>query len=155
MGIRKSQKEDLVLLHTENLVLKLPSKKLQPVWIGPLKILEIRGPNTVLIEVPPRLQRLEPLQNVHYLKPYTARPADLGPQRIRPEPELVDGHEEFEVDEILTHHYHGKQLRYLVRFKDYGPEGDLWLPAKNLANAPAIVKAYWARQQGDKPKRKK
>jgi len=52
---------DLVLLSTEHLNLQLPSRKFQPRYIGPLKILQIRGNNTVLIEVPPRLQRLEPL----------------------------------------------------------------------------------------------
>eukprot|EP00961_Rhodomonas_salina_P017377 233741-Rhodomonas_salina.1 len=56
---------DKVLLCTEHYNLRLPSEKLAPLWLGSFKlqILEIRGPNTVGIEVPPRLSRIEPLQN--------------------------------------------------------------------------------------------
>eukprot|EP00961_Rhodomonas_salina_P135631 1824687-Rhodomonas_salina.1 len=39
-----------VLLSTEHYNLQLPSEKLAPHWLGPLEILEIRGPNTVRIE---------------------------------------------------------------------------------------------------------
>eukprot|EP00961_Rhodomonas_salina_P284746 3848275-Rhodomonas_salina.1 len=41
---------DKVLLSTEHYNLQLPSQKLAPSWLGPLQILEIRGPNTVRIE---------------------------------------------------------------------------------------------------------
>ena len=40
---------DLVLLSTEHDNLQLLSQKLAPKWLGPLKVLEIRGPNTVLV----------------------------------------------------------------------------------------------------------
>ncbi len=40
---------DLVLLNTTNYNLQLPSQKLSPQWIGPLKVLQLSGPNTVLI----------------------------------------------------------------------------------------------------------
>lgn len=136
---------DMVLLSTKNLNLKLPSKKLQPLWLGPLKILQIRGPNTVLVEVPPRLSQLEPLQNVQHLKPYKSRPDSLGPQKITLPPEIVDGCEEYEVEEILAHRTVGKQVEYLVRFKSYGPESDEWLPRKNLVNCPDILAAYHRR----------
>ena len=136
---------DQVLLSTENLNLQLPSKKLQPRWIGPLRIKQLRGPNTVLIEVPPRLTRLEPLQNVYFLKPYKTRPTSLGPQKAELPPEVIEGEEEFEVEDILSHRLHGNTVQYLVRFKSYGPEEDLWLPAKNLRNAPNIVEEYHKR----------
>ena len=136
---------DLVLLSTENLNLQLPSKKFQPRYIGPLKILQIRGENTVVIEVPPRLRRLDPLQNVQYLRPYKTRPTELGPQRVELPPELVEGVQEFEVEDILAHRIVGKRVEYLTRFKSYGPEEDLWLPAKNLQNSPEILKVYHAR----------
>eukprot|EP00961_Rhodomonas_salina_P057169 768778-Rhodomonas_salina.1 len=37
---------DKVLLSTEHYNLQLLSEKLAPRWLGPLEILEIRGPNT-------------------------------------------------------------------------------------------------------------
>eukprot|EP00961_Rhodomonas_salina_P085314 1145816-Rhodomonas_salina.1 len=54
---------DEVLLSTEHYNLQLPSETLAPLWLGPLQILEIRGPNTVQIEVPPQLSQIEPIQN--------------------------------------------------------------------------------------------
>ncbi len=58
---------DLILLNTEHYNLQLPSLKLSPQWIGPLKIKQIQGPNTILIEVPPCLRHIEPIQNVEHL----------------------------------------------------------------------------------------
>ncbi len=43
---------DLVLLNTEHYNLMLPSQKLAPKWVGPLRVEEVRGPNTVRVQVP-------------------------------------------------------------------------------------------------------
>lgn len=138
---------DKVLLSTEHYNLKLPSRKLTPRWLGPLTILQIRGPNTVLIEVPPRLANIHPLQNVQHLKPYVSRGQEVGPVPVPPEPNTVEGHEEFEVEVILAHRKAGAKTEYLVRFKGYGPEDDLWLPKGNLVNAPDVVAEYEARRE--------
>ena len=152
-GMRPSKLKvgDLVLLSTEHYNLQLPSQKLAPKWLGPLKVLELRGPNTVRVEIPPRFARLTPLQNVENLKPYHPRPPEVGPSHEAPPPELVEGEEEFEVEDILAHRLVGphKRPEFLVRFKGYGPEDDLWLPQRNLAHAQDILKAYQARQTND------
>ena len=142
---------DLVLLNTENYNLQLPSYKLSPRWIGPLKILQIRGPNTVLIEVPPRLSRIEPIQNVEHLKPYVSRHPSIGPTPPVQFPDIIDGQEEYEVEDILSHRKTGTKTEYLVRFKNYGPEDDLWLPQRNLANAQDILREYHNRQRDQPP----
>ena len=138
---------DKVLLNTEHYNLQLPSQKLAPRYLGPLTVLEIRGPNTVRIEVPPRLARIEPLQNVEHLKPYVSRPAAVGPTHTPVGPELVDDAEEYEVEDIIAHRGAGNRVEYLVRFTSYDAADDLWLPARNLKNAPDIVSAYHARQR--------
>eukprot|EP00961_Rhodomonas_salina_P233704 3158338-Rhodomonas_salina.1 len=95
---------DLVLLNTEHYNLMLPSQKLAPKWIGPLRVEEVCGPNTVCIQVPPHLRQIEPLQNVAHLKPYvSSRPTNIGPTHVPDGPELIDGEEEFVVEEILAH----------------------------------------------------
>eukprot|EP00961_Rhodomonas_salina_P037488 503739-Rhodomonas_salina.2 len=137
---------DLVLLNTEHYNLQLQSLKLTPRFICPLRIEQVRGPNTVVIEVPPRLGRIEPIQNVQHLKPYVTRDPEIGPVRVQQPPDLVDDQEEFEVEDILAHHKEGTKIEYLVRFASYGPEDDLWLPKRNLANAPNVVAAYHVRQ---------
>jgi hypothetical protein len=103
----------------------------------------------VVIEVPPRLSRIQPIQNVEFLKRYYPRSPDIGPSHQHDPPEIIDDHEEFEVEEILAHRKKGKGLEYLVRFASYGPEDDLWLPLKNLENAKEIVEDYHKRLQDD------
>ena len=145
---------DLVLLNTTNYNLKLPSAKLAPRWIGPLRIIQVRGPNTVILELPPRLRKIEAIQNVKWLKPYHSRPSDIGPTPQYQPPILVGGQEEFEVEEIIAHKIVNKRNQFLVRFASYGAEDDLWLPEANLKNAPDILKDYWARQTDPKTKPK-
>jgi hypothetical protein len=142
---------DLVLLSTEHYNLQLPSEKLSPLRIGPLKVLQILGPNTVKVEVPPRLRQITPIQNVEYLTPYISRKPEIGPLVQHDPPNLVDNEEEFEVEDIIAHRGQGNRTQYLVRFKSYGPEDDLWLPAKNLAHAPDILQDYLDRQQNNPP----
>ena len=113
-----------------------------------MKVLEIRGPNTVKIKVPPRLARIEPIQNVVHLKPYHSRPQHIGPAAIQATPDVIDDHEEYEVEDILAHRDKGRTTEYLVRWTNCGPEDDLWIPKANLVNAPDILKAYHARQAG-------
>jgi len=48
-----------------------------------------------------------------------------GPNFSRPPPDLIDGEEEYEVERIAAHRYHGKSrsLQYLIKWKGY-PEAD-------------------------------
>jgi hypothetical protein len=71
---------------------------------------------------------------------------------VHPPPEIVDDHEEDEVEAILADRYKGSRTQYLVRFASYGPEEDLWLPLKNLTNASEAIKEYWERQSQRKPR---
>ncbi len=38
--------------------------------------------------------------------------------------------------------------QYLVRWKGYGPHEDTWEPARNLANAQEMIRAFEGRQAG-------
>eukprot|EP00961_Rhodomonas_salina_P302683 3940933-Rhodomonas_salina.1 len=138
---------DKVLLSTEHYNLQLQSQKLAPRYLGPLTVLEIRGPHMVRIKVPPRLACIKPLQNVEHLKPYMTLPLAVGPTHVPVGPELVNDTEEYEVEDIIAHWGAGNQVEYLVRFTSYDAADDLWLPACNLKNAPDIVSAYHARQR--------
>ncbi len=138
---------DLMLLDTKNYNLQLPSLKLSPQWIGPLKVIQLRGPNTVLIEVPPQLCQIKLIQNVEHLKAYVSCPPSIGPTPPIQLPDIIDDQEEYEVEEILAHRKTGPKTEYLVCFKKYGPEDDLGLPQQNLNNAPEIVQAYHDQQR--------
>ena len=138
--------DDLVLLKAENYDLKLPSTKLAPRWLGPFRIKEIVGTNTVKLELPKRLDRIEETQNVSWLKPYIKRARELGPSEEHPTPEIIDDHEEDEVEVIIADRYKGNRKQYLVRFLTYGPEADEWLPLANLKHCKEKILEYWERQ---------
>ncbi len=60
----------------------------------------------------------------------------------------MEGEEEFRVEDIIAHQLVGpsRQPEYLVWFKGYGPEENLWLSQQNLEHAPDILQGSQARQ---------
>jgi hypothetical protein len=69
----------------------------------------------------------------------------------RPDPQLVEGgFQEYEVDDVLDQRGSGRSVRYLVRWKGYGPEDDTWEPAENLANAKDMLRRFKARGRATK-----
>lgn len=68
--------------------------------------------------------------------------ADHGPNFINPPPEEIEGEEEYEVAEILSHWGSPGQQSYLVFWKGYSLAENTWEPEKNLQHAQTILKAY-------------
>ena len=66
------------------------------------------------LDLPKRLERVEPIQNVSWLRKYKFRPAELGPATTRQAPEIVEGEEESEVEAVLADCYSGNRKQYLV-----------------------------------------
>ena len=66
-----------------------------------------------------------------------------GANYLRPPPELVDGEEEFEVENILGHRYFGRRrnLQYLIKWKGYPTADNTWEPVEQVF-APTKVQAY-------------
>ena len=63
--------------------------------------------NTALLTLSLCLSNIEPTQNITWLKPYISCPVDLGPSRIHPDPDVVDGEEDDEIEVILADCYNG------------------------------------------------
>ncbi|PRP73761.1 retrotransposable element protein, partial [Planoprotostelium fungivorum] len=59
----------------------------------------------------------------------------------------------YEVETILDARTHYRQKQYLVRWKGYGPEHDLWIPADNLENSPDLLQAF--NQKGNRTQTKR
>ena len=74
---------------------------------------------------------------------------DNGAGVQRPPTVVIEGQEEFEVQEILNHKpvdktRHSTNVRYLVQWKGYGPAYNSWEPVKTLAkHAPDSLSDYW------------
>ena len=60
-----------------------------------------------------------------------------------PEPIVVDGTAEFEVERILAHRdRRGCAHEYLVHWAGHDSSEDLWLMESDLQNAPAVLRRY-------------
>ena len=113
-----------------------------PRRLGPFKVIERIGDLDYRLELPDWM-RIHNVIHVDQLSPYHEN--GLPPPK-RPEPVIVDGEEEWEVEEILQSRYIGRGLYYLVKWKGYAEEKyNSWEPAKNLTNSPELVALFHAK----------
>ena len=64
-----------------------------------------------------------------------------------PLPEMVDGEEEWVIDEILDSKVINRKLRYLIKWKDFGLEHNSWEPWDNV-NSPELVAEFYRKHPG-------
>jgi transposase InsO family protein len=148
------QVHDLVLLSTRHLRFPLGStrvKKFASRWIGPFKVLaSVADGRAYKLDLPGTMP-LHPTFHVSLLKPYVP---NTHPSRLQVPPTsdlFADGHEEWEVECILSHRWRGSQLHYLVSWRGFAEHENSWLPETNLSNSPDILAAYWAGLGGRPP----
>ncbi len=94
------------------------------------------------------MRRLHPVFNVVKLSP---APDDriVGRRQNPPPPlELVDGEEEYIVEEILNSRMFRWKLQYLVKWEGYGIEGNTWEYSENLIHTPEKVTEFHTRNLG-------
>ena len=93
------------------------------------------------------MKRIHPIFNVVKLTP---APEDPIARRCAPPqllPEIVNGEEEWVVEEILDSKVINQKLRYLVRWKDFVVEHNSWEPWDNV-HALELVSEFYCRHPG-------
>jgi hypothetical protein len=113
----------LVWLKGKNLPLPYGTAKLTPQHHGPFKIIKIISPVAVQLKLLAQWS-IHPVFHTSLITAYTETPSH-GPNFTRPPPDLIDGKEEYKVEQIRSHHTWGqrKTLQYLIKWKGY-PESD-------------------------------
>ena len=136
---------DKVILDSHNLQVKSPSRKLSPRRYRPFKVLKQVSPVAYCIELPPSM-KIHNVFHIDLLIPYKKTEA-YGETYIQPPPELIDGQEEYEVEEIINscHTGHNKKLQYLVRWKGYPSSDDSWVDEKDM-HTPELIQDYLSTQ---------
>jgi len=78
-----------------------------------------------------------------------------GTNFLEPPLELIEGEEEWEIEQILgkRHFGKGKKLQYLVRWKDYSPAHDQWVDKSDIT-ADDLVTIYERENREERPPRR-
>jgi hypothetical protein len=125
----------LVKLSTRNL--KLKDKKLQPRWIGPLRILERIGSQAYRLALPEKYDRLHDVFPIQAIEEYKPRKG----QKLLPMPDLEDD-QEWEVEEVKARTELKGETYYLVKWEGWPTEYNLWVPEQGMNNAKEAIQRF-------------
>ena len=119
-------------LEGRNLRIDRPSVKLAPKRYGPFKIRKVLSPITYQLALPPQW-KIHDVFHADLLTPYHETELHR-PNFTRPPPDLIDGEEEYEVEEILQSRKFGKggKVQYLVKWKGYPESENQWVDWDDL-----------------------
>jgi hypothetical protein len=139
------KKGDLVYLNAENINLAAAvCKKLKQRWLGPFMVRTVVSPLAYELELSRGLSRLHPVFHISKLKP-AHKSSKLVSVAEEPEPILVDGEEEWEVEAIVKHRKCGRRpMEYLVTFVGFPLYEALWYREDELENAQELLAEYKA-----------
>jgi hypothetical protein len=128
---RMFKEGDQVWLEGHNLHLDQPSVKLAPKRHGPFTIMKVLSPITYQLKLPHQW-KIHDVFHVDLLTPYVKM--DLhGPKYTRPPPDMIEDHEEYEVEQILKSQRfgQGRKIQYLIKWKGYPESDNEWVDWNN------------------------
>jgi len=112
------------------------SKKLTEHFVGPYKVKGIVSSNAIELELPKSI-KIYPVVNVWLYKLQVERQKKIPPKLL-----IIEGQEEFEVEEILNKRTIREKEKFLVRWKGYMAEEDTWKNRENLENTKELVEEF-------------
>jgi len=133
---------DKVLISTKDFskeLMKRVTKKLTEKFIGPYVVRKIVSENVVELELPVLL-RVYLVVNVRRLVKYKEQVE--GQKKIPLPPVKVAGEKEYEVEEILDRQEKREKMKYLVKWKGYTAEENIWEGLENLKNAGEKIEEF-------------
>lgn len=136
------KKGDKVMLSSRHIRTLQASKKLADKFLGPFEVSERIGRNAYKLALPDKYGRLHHTFHVSLLEPYRRRQG-----YDTPEPQDIDGEEEWEVEQILDDVGLGSKRKFYVRWKGFSEAYDTWEPERNLRHAREAIAEYYSRKR--------
>jgi len=115
------------------------SEKLTERFVGPYKIKEIISSNAIELDLPKSI-KIHPVVNVSRVRLYMSQVK--GQKKVPPKPVIIEGEEEFEVEKIINKRIVRGKEKFLVQWKGYTAEADMWESRENLENARELVEEF-------------
>jgi len=81
--------------------MNVPSKKLAPRRYGPFKVIQKVSPVAYRLQLPPSMSKMHNVFHIDLLIPYVETQA-YRQSYPQPPPDIIDGKEEYEVEEIVS-----------------------------------------------------
>ena len=147
---------DIVLLSTKDLKYQMVGRrteKLTERFVGPYKVKVIISTNTIELELPNSI-KIHPVVNVSRVWKYTSQVE--GQRKEKPQPVVIEGEKEWEVEEIINKRWVRGREKYLVWWKEYTAEEDTWENKENLKNAMEAVDEFerkYSREEEEEARR--
>jgi hypothetical protein len=107
---------------------------------GPFPITKTdKADSTVTLDLP-NSANFHPVFHTSDVQPFVENDDVLFPTRAthKPDPVLIHGSEEHYIDRIIATRRRGRGRQYLVRWRGEGPEGDIWLPRREVDDCEAL-----------------
>ena len=122
-----------VWLDAKHLNLKLPSEKLSPQHIGPLRVTEIIGDAAYKLKLPDAWgKRIHPVFHVSRLYPCT--------EEIELEEEPFEiNEEEMSPESVLESRFRNNCFEYLIKWQDLPESENSWEPAEEYRRTPIAM----------------
>jgi hypothetical protein len=127
---------DMVRLSAINLSLpSTMSKKLTAKYVGPFAVERVISPVAYRLRLPKTL-KIHPVFHVSLLQPWHVDPDMPHPPVLSRPPPVDEEEDRFFVDSLLDKRQRkrgrGVSIEYLVRWRGYGPEDDMWINVKQI-----------------------
>ncbi|ESK85053.1 hypothetical protein Moror_15697 [Moniliophthora roreri MCA 2997] len=142
-GKRKNdvfEKGQKVWLEGKNLDFGYLTRKLSPKREGPFEVEEVMGPVAYKLKLP-RQWKIHPVFHVGLLSPYKETD-EHGANYLEPPLDIIEGHEEFEIEAIIGHKPRKTPKKFLVSWKGYDSSHNEWKEKDELGNAMEIYLDY-------------
>ena len=132
---------DKVWLNRKNITTDRPTTKLDYRYLGPYKILEKIGKRAYRLELP-KTMKIHEVFHVSLLEKWHE---DEHGRKPIPLPPVVtpEGEEEYEIEKVLNSRKTRNHIEYLIRWKGYGPEEDMWVPEDDMGNAEEALADFY------------
>jgi hypothetical protein len=151
MDHRPYPKGQWVWLEGKHLQTTHPSVKMRPKRFGPFQITESIGKTNYRLDIPSHW-KIHNAFHANLLLSYQET-QEHGHNFTDPPPELIEGQEEWEVEQILDRRIFRCKEQYLIKWKGYSDVHNSWEPKENIW-APVLLLAF-KNKEGHKPRHQK